>query len=310
MQALASSTHPANAPGAPTRWSIARPSAADDAGDVARRAHRHGRHHHARRAEGHDARHDGDRARAELRVKIEQTFQQLRSEAGLDGKDAGDGSQVDATLKARIRASGEDGRIDVRLKISVDWQGEGDAAQFAQVLEQFTQTLFGALQTLFGQPEAPDEPATPAAPAITPGDAPATTATTATPATAALTAPTTTPTTPSTDTATQTATTAASARISIRLRLSYGGFETQLPSLVHRLARSETSEQTPALQPLLEDLRSAWARLWGTAGSDPGATPTLAGFLSALGRRYSEPVPIARLPAPTPTSGALISTQA
>lgn len=246
-------------------------------------------------------------ARAELRLRVEQTFRTLAGAAdrasGVDaGAEPAESENGSASLSARVRISASEGRVDARVRLDLSFDGTLDAAGLAQALEGFTQALFGALHALFGQPQSASAPALPEGNGGESAAATAAAAAAAAPAEAIAAAPapgaagaltTTAAAQPAAAPATDepaAAAAPASAHISIRVRITYGsqgGFQSALPGLVQQLAQP-AEDQPQTLAPMLADLGQALQRLWSYAPAG-AAMPTLGGFLGSLARNWAQP---------------------
>ena len=246
------------------------------------RHHRGHERRSERRSERREDRDDRREAFAELKVKIEQTLTaQIRPPAEVsetqtpEAASAADGemasSSVEIELKARLRVSGGD---------------------FGSALQSFAEALFSALQTLYGAPQSAQTPATSVSPAVLSG---ATTDPVETPIDAPVAAE-----TPSTDpvvaepvvaapVGTEPAATAAGATgsLSIRLRLAYTSFDSQLGPLTQRLAQPGVGDAVPAVGAMFGDLAERFGALRSAVAGAAEAHPNLAKFLQSLAQAFS-----------------------
>lgn len=234
------------------------------------------RHHHGherraeRRSERREEREDRREAFAELKVKIAQTLTAQQApapaaETHAGSEDSAATGSIEIALKARLRASGGD---------------------FGTALQSFAETLFSALQTLYGTPpQATQAAAANASPAVLVGastdpvDTPADTPVVAEmPSTDPVVAePTTTAATPS----------ATSGSLSIRLRLAYSSFDSQLGPLAQRLAQPDVGSEVPAVGAMFGDLAERFSQLQTAAAGAAAAHPNLASFLKSLAQSFA-----------------------
>lgn len=288
--------------------------AADGAGEV-RRLHGHHHHGHERRAERRserrEEREDRGEAFAQLKLKIEQTFTGLPP-ADSDTDDA-EGSVAsggfEAELKMKISVSGPDGRVDARIKLSLEASGDGSAAgsNFAGALQSFTEALFSALKTLYGT-AGPQTPVSSAATPLLPAGAPA-----AVPAPAS--APAADPVVvdvPAEAAAPEAAAApnGAAGSLSIRVRVAYTSFDSQIGPLAQRLAQPGIGNDVPAVGAMFGDLAERFSQLLSAAPNGGNPPPTLASFLAALAQSFAGPrpeAPISLAPAPAPSEASSLS---
>ena len=106
----------------------------------------HHEHHHRSRGRDDDS---ASRLFVSLKAEVEGTLRDLvEGSADDDTEAASPDAEFDAELKARVRVSGPDGRIDLKMKLELD---DVDAATFQSALQSFTETLYSALRALYGQ---------------------------------------------------------------------------------------------------------------------------------------------------------------
>ena len=264
--------------------------------DEVRRHHGHERRAE-RRSERREEREDRYEAFAELKVKITQTLT----------------AQVAPAPAAETNANSDDsaatGSVEIALKAGLQVSG-GD---FGSALQSFAETLFSALQTLYGTPpQATQAAAADASPAVLVGastdpvEAPADT-----PADTPVVAE-----TPSTDPVVAEPTTAAtpsvgSGSLSIRLRLAYTSFDSQLGTLAQRLAQPDVGSTVPAVGAMFGDLAERFSQLQSAVAGAADAHPNLASFLKSLAQAFGGNQPAApavdngTAPAATAVPGSL-----
>lgn len=255
-----------------------------------------------------------------LQIKVEQTFSALTAPstgapaaAGIPAGSAADGDSDEAggfaaTLKAKFDLS--QGGFSASVSIRVGSEGQAGNGDFAAQMQGFVQTLYAALHTLFGGNQAHPNathgtPVTTGVAAALPG-APAGTTAPAAPAAddAAASAGVPATSTPATDapaataagvtgSATAAGTTAAaapatsSASMSIRLRLTYNSFGSQMGPLTQQLAQPGAAQAAPGMADLLGDLSTRFSQLLAASPTGSGGGLSLSDFLNALAQAFS-----------------------
>jgi hypothetical protein len=247
---------------------------------------RRGHHHHAHRGGRRESADPSGEAFATLKIKIQQTVASLIA-AGTDETDApstdgapGPGSEGVLKFSAKIRMSGPDGTLDAQLKLRLDGGSAADGGGFAAAVQGFTQALFSALQALYGgaRPALEAPPVAAAAPSSG-----ATTTTVATPVVADNAGEDTTIPTPA-PAASEALSPNGSRAVSVRLRLSYDAFGSNLGSLVNQLAQPEGSSAAAGMTAWLDDLGERFGQMMSLAPNSGAEVPTLDAFLTALAR--------------------------
>lgn len=285
--------------------------------------HRHHEHH------GEDDEHHGhhdQQAYMALQIKVEQTFSALTSSGAnaaatdpnapapaADGDSDEDGGGFAATLKAKFSLS--QGGLSASLSIRMESEGQAGSADLAAQMQGFVQTLYAALHTLFGGNAA--NPNTTLGTPVNTGAAAALTGS-AGAAAAPTTAGTTSPTAdaaaspagadasaaPATDagasaaagTAATSPSANASGSLSIKLRLTYNSFGSQLGPLTQQLAQPGAAQAAPGMADLLGDLSTRFGQLLSASPAGSGSGLSLGDFLNALAQSFA-PATTAQAPA-------------
>jgi len=268
---------------------------AEGSGAVRRYHHGHERRTERREERREDRREDRHEALSQLKLKIEQTLggltQATDNAVDVPEEAAAPSTEFEVELRAQIHVSGPNGSVDAKFKLSLetssDDAGNGD---FSSALQSFSEALFSALKTLYGaepQMSAPtaspavltdalntastDPVALPEVPGVP--DAPVTTepVVVAEPAAA-------TPAAPATSNA---------GSVSVRLRLAYTSFDSQLGPLTQRLAQPGVAEEVPAIGTMFGDLAERFSQMLSAAPSNGSSQPSLTTFLSALAQSFA-----------------------
>jgi hypothetical protein len=304
-------------------------------------SHHHRHHEHHDEGDEHSGHHD-QQAYMALQIKVEQTFTALTSSAtsasatdpnasattpAATGDEGEDGGSFAATLKAKFSLS--QGGMSASLSIRMSSEGQAGSGDLAAQMQGFVQTLYAALHTLFGGSAANPNATlgtpvdTGAAAALAGSTASAPTATGATASTAPASA---TPdaaessTAPATDASATTAAAAApaastpanaSGALSIKLRLTYNSFGSQLGPLTQQLAQPGAAQAAPGMANLLGDLSAQFAQMLSASPAGSGSGLSLGAFLNALAQSFAPAAPAATQPGgPTPAAAPEASAPA
>jgi hypothetical protein len=228
------------------------------------------------------------------------------------------GTSQDGTDPAAGAATGSSANLSIRMSLD----GQGSAADLASQLKGFSEVLYAAMRTLFGGTSSTSAGALGGSGSDVPVDP---TAALADPSTAASQAVTPYPdavvaaTQDTTDTGATNSGTGqdgqapgsdtsagsnSSQSLTIKLRMTYQGFDSQMGSLSQQLAQTDANQAPHGLGSLLGDLSSRFDQMLFLTGHTAAQKPQLSEFLSALAKSLATPINVTPLPAPTDaTSG-------
>jgi hypothetical protein len=286
--------------------------------------HRHQHQEHHGDGDEHSGQHD-PQAYMELKIKVAQTFSALTAPSGTpaDGTpsapattDAASGGFA-AMLKARFSVS--EGGMSASVSIRMSAEGQTAGTDLGAQMQGFVQTLYAALHTLFGGNPAGAN--TTAGTPVSTGAAAALTDASNAPAAAGTvsgTAPTSTAATSAADVTAGTAagpvgaaTTPANAAaspapatssLSVRVRLTYNSFGSQLGSLTQQLAQPGAATAAPGMGDLLSELSVRFGQMVSMSPNSGASRPTLSDFLTALAQSFSPATGTSTSSSQAPTS--------